>query len=133
LNLPQVQAGWDNFLALLRQNNPMLASQLRMGELRAVNDNQIVVVFYTSGEASCQLVQKPENQNTILKALRDHFKALVTIKFEIDKTKEQPAQAGEKADGGRVDPKKLIESSPRLKFLVDKVDGDIIGIKKISQ
>lgn len=133
LNLPQVQSGWGNFLALLKQSNPMLASQLRMGELRAVNDNQIVVVFYTSGEASCQLVQKTENHNIILRALRDHFKALVTVKFEIDRTKEPPTQTGDKADPGRVDPKKLVESSPRLKFLVDKVDGDIIGIKKLSQ
>ena len=133
LNLPQVQAGWDNFLALLRQNNPMLASQLRMGELRSVTDNQILIMFYASGEASCQLVQKAENHNVIMRALRDHFHALVTVKFDIDRTKEPPPQSADKTDAGRVDPKKLLESSPRLKFLVDKVDGDIIGIKKLSQ
>jgi len=133
LNLPQVQAGWDNFLALLKQNNPMLASQLRMGELRSINENQIQVMFYSSGEASRQLVQKPENQAIIVRALRDHFHALVSIRFDIDQNQEHSAQASEKASQNRIDPRKLVEESPRLKYLVDKVDGEIIGIKKLSQ
>ncbi|PWB74778.1 DNA polymerase III subunit gamma/tau [candidate division GN15 bacterium] len=131
LNLPQVQAGWDSFLALLKQSNPMLASQLRMGEVRAVQDNQIQVMFYSSGEASRQLVLKPESQSIIVRALRDHFRALVTIRFDIDQTKDHPAQAVEKVGQNRIDPRKLVEQSPRLKFLVDKVDGEIIGIKKL--
>lgn len=133
LNIPQVQAGWDNFLALLKQSYPMLASQLRMGELRSVNENQIQVVFFSSGEASRQLVQKPENQSIIVRALRDHFHALVTIKFDTDQGHEHPERASDKPNQNRIDPRKLLEASPRLKYLVDKVDGEIIGIKKLSQ
>jgi DNA polymerase-3 subunit gamma/tau len=132
VNLPQVQAGWDSFLALLRQSYPMLASQLRMAELRGVTDNQLLLVFYASGDASRQLVQKQENQAVILKALRDHFRSNVTVKFDIDSTREHPSLAEERNAGAKIDPKKLIESSPRLKYVVDKVDGEIIGLKKIE-
>lgn len=132
VNLPQVQTGWDNFLALFKQSNPMLASQLRMGQLKTVSDNQLVVVFYSSGETSRNLVQKSENQAAIVKALRDYYRANVSIRFDIDQTAEPPAAATEKSGPPRIDPKKLLESSPRLKYLVEKVDGEIIGVKKLD-
>ncbi len=49
MNLPQVQAGWDGFLTNFRQNFPMLASQLRMAELTAVKDNQILIHVFLGG------------------------------------------------------------------------------------
>ena len=49
-NLPQILAGWESFLTVFRQSSPMLASQLRMGEVRAVKDNQIEIMFYAEME-----------------------------------------------------------------------------------
>ncbi len=133
MNLPQVQAGWEGFLTNFRQNYPMLASQLRMAELTAVKDNQITLMFFSAGEASRQLAQKPENSQTITNALRDYYRANVTVRFEIDMTKEYPAGFADQSAGQKVDPAKLVENSPRLKELLTKVDGEIIGIKKVEQ
>ncbi len=132
LNLPQVSAGWENFLAVFRQSSAMLASQLRMAEVHSVKDNQITLMFFASGEASRQLVIKTENLNLITKALRDQYKANVTIKCEIDPAKEHPTLVQEKAEASKFDPKQLIERSPRLKSILEKTDGEIIGVKKIE-
>jgi DNA polymerase III subunit gamma/tau len=131
LNLPQVVAGWESFLTVFRQSSPMLASQLRMAEIQEVKDNRITVMFFSSGEASHQLVTKTENLALIVRALRDHYKANVTITFEIDREREHPA-AADKAANDRPDPKQLVERSPRLKSILEKVDGEIIGIRKVE-
>ena len=132
VNLPQVSAGWENFLAVFRQSSAMLASQLRMAEVHSVKDNQITLMFYASGEASRQLVTKTENLNLITKALRDQYKANVTIKCEIDPEREHPTLAQEKSETPKFDPKQLIERSPRLKSILEKTDGEIIGVKKLE-
>jgi DNA polymerase-3 subunit gamma/tau len=132
INLPQLQKEWDEFLSHLRNSSRMLASQLRMAYIRGVKDNQIDLAFYASGEASLQLVQKPDNLNTIQKALREHFKANLTVRFSIDKDKEHPGLEAEKKRKNSVDTAKLIAGSPRLKMLIDKVDGEIIGVKKVE-
>lgn len=133
INLPQIQAGWEKFLEGFRQKSPMLASQLRMGELSSIKDNQILLMFYSAGEASQQLVQKPENTNSIIQALREFYKSQVSIRFDIDRSREYPPGFAEQPAGQRIDPQKLVDGSPRLKWLVDKVDGEIIGIKKVQQ
>jgi DNA polymerase-3 subunit gamma/tau len=132
LNLPQVQAGWEGFLTNFRQNFPMLASQLRMAEITAVKENQVQLMFYSAGEASRQLVQKPENTQTIIGALRDYYRANVTVRFDIDLSKEYPTGFAEQPAGQKIDPAKLVENSPRLQKLLTKVDGEIIGIKKVE-
>jgi len=129
INIPILQSGWENFLAVLKKSSPMLASQVRMAELRSVKDSQLQLFFAASGEASLQLVTKPEHLKLILQTLRDCFRANLTATFEIDKQKTEP----DNGDGDKrpaVDPQKLVESSPRLKSLLDKVDGEIIGVKK---
>jgi hypothetical protein len=133
INLPQIQAGWDGFLTNFRQSFPMLASQLRMAEIVAVKENLVQFMFFSSGEASRQLVQKPESTQTITNALRDYYKTNLTVRFDIDMSKEYPAGYVEQSAQKAVDPVKLVESSPRLKRLLDKVDGEIIGIKKVEQ
>lgn len=132
VNQPQFEKDWDNFIAKLRQQNRMLASQLRMAELKSVKDNQVSLVFYASGEASLQLVKKPDNLNLILKILKEHYKANLSINFTIDPKKENPKleQEESKKKFNHIDKKKLIENSPRLRKLLEKVDGEIIGVKK---
>ncbi|MEW5796164.1 MAG: DNA polymerase III subunit gamma/tau [Candidatus Zixiibacteriota bacterium] len=128
VNMPTIQSGWESFLAVLRKSSPMLASQVRMAELRAIKDNRLQMFFAASGEASRQLVTKPENLKLIEQTLRDCFKASLSITFEIDQQKVEPAESS--PEKPKVDPKELVERSPRLKGLVDMVNGEIIGIKK---
>ncbi|MEW6050044.1 MAG: DNA polymerase III subunit gamma/tau [Candidatus Zixiibacteriota bacterium] len=132
LNLAQVHAGWEGFLTDLRHTNPMLASQVRMAEIKSVKDNQVTLLYFASGETSMQLVLKVENLNATIRALREHFKANVTLKVEIDRSKEHPNPPLAKGEQPKVDIKKLVEESPRLKQLIDKVDGEVIGVKKVQ-
>ncbi len=130
INLPQVQNQWDSFLTHLKKTSPMLASQIRMAELRSLTDNQLQLYFSASADTSLELVRKPENLKIIIQALREFFKVSLSVQFDIDKQKEDPAIGENKRNRSQIDPKELIEHSPRLRSLLDKVDGEIIGIKK---
>ena len=100
-----------------------------MAELRSIKDNQLQLFFAASSEGSLELVTKPEHLKLILQTLRDCFRASLTVKFEIDKQKPEPA-SDDSNKRPAVDPQKLVDSSPRLKSLLDKVNGEIIGVKK---
>lgn len=127
INVPTIQSGWENFLAVLKKSSPMLASQIRMAELRAIKDNRLQMFFPASGEASRQLVTKPEHLKLVEQTLRDCFKANLSASFETDSQKQDSTENEAKT---KVDPRELVDRSPRLKSLIEKVDGQIIGIKK---
>ncbi len=130
INFAQVKAGWESYLVHLRSQSQMLASQVKMAELRGMNDNQIQLVFLKSGEVSRQLVGKPDNMNLILSSLREHFRAGLTVRFDVDMEKDyaRPEQATNTVSS--TDARQLVDKSPRLKKLMELVDGEIIGVKK---
>jgi hypothetical protein len=131
INMPQIHNGWTGFMALLRKSSPMVASQLNMAELQSVKDDVLQMVFGPSAEASMLLVSKPDNLKLIHQTLREHFKANLTVQFAIDrKIADRGAENAEKKPA--VDPQELVNRSPRLKSLLDRVDGEIVGIKKIT-
>ncbi|MBI5267728.1 MAG: hypothetical protein HY851_10895, partial [candidate division Zixibacteria bacterium] len=103
---------------------------MRMAELRDLKDNQITVTFLRSGEISRQLVQKPDNLNAILQSLRNHFKSNLTIRFDIDAERDYAHAEADTKNITTIDANKLVESSPRLKKLMELVDGQIIGVRK---
>ncbi len=110
----------------------MLASQLAMAELRKVTDNEVLLVFGASGAASKQVVERPESFNLITTALREYFKAAVRVRFDIDPTKDAPIVENNRENTTKADVAKLIENSPRLRMLLEKVDGEIIGVRKVE-
>ncbi len=132
VNLPIIKAGWPDFLNVLRPKRPMLASQLGMVEVRDVKDNQVFLVFPASGENSKLIVEKTDNFALIVSALREYFKANVSIKFEIDRDKALPDNWTGQNGGSSVDVNKLVADSPRIKMLLEKVDGQVIGVKKVK-
>jgi len=132
INLPQVQAAWKSFLTLLQDSSRMLASQLSMAEIRSVKDNRLLLVFPASVEPSMQLVTRPDSLSLIAKALREHYKANLSVEFVVDPAKqkahdEQPENGLDKADA-----REIVESSPRLQKILKLVDGEIVGVKKIE-
>lgn len=129
VNLPFIRAGWENFLGVMRQKRPMLASQLGLVEVREVKDNKVVFVYPSSGENSKVIVEKSENLKEITAALRDHFKANLSIRFEIDHAMKPPVLADEQNHKRTVNLKELVDQSPRIKQLIEKIDGEIIGVK----
>jgi len=130
INMPQVISQWDSYVTVLRRSSPMLASQIRMAELRSVKDNQLHLFFAASGKTSLQLVTKPENIKIITQTLRDHYKANLSVAFDIDPKKQDNGEDEDKKKEPKVDPKELVARSPRLKSLLERVDGEIIGIRK---
>jgi hypothetical protein len=108
----------------------MLTSQLRMAEVRAVDDNKVDLAFFSSAEPSRELVAKPDNFKLIQGALQEHYRANLTIRLSVDPKRKMPRLASEKQQKKGVDPASLMEDSPRLKKLMEKVEGEIVGVKK---
>lgn len=130
VNFAQIKAGWENYLIHLRSQSQMLASQVKMAELRGLQDGQIQMVFLKSGEVSRQLVAKPDNAHLILRTLREHFRANLTVRFEVDTERDYVRAEPQGNSVSLADAQKLVDSSPRLKRLMEMVDGEIIGVKK---
>ena len=105
----------------------MLASQLAMGELRAVTDNIIHLAFFAPGETSLQLVQKPDNLSLIHAELRDHYRAALRLKPLLDRQSPSPVT---ESRGTSFDPEAILKTSARLRWLVEQVNGEIIGYRK---
>ncbi|MEA1980150.1 MAG: DNA polymerase III subunit gamma/tau [candidate division Zixibacteria bacterium] len=131
INIPILKQGWNKFIQTLRGKRPMLASQMNMAEIKEVKDNHILFSFNGAENASKQLVEKSENLNIIKSTIRDHYKAEVSISFKIDMEKKPSVQEKE-GDGNNIKISELLEKSPRIKDLIEKVDGEILGVKKIK-
>jgi hypothetical protein len=68
--------------------------------------------------------------NLILRTLREHFRANLTVRFEVDMEKDYVRAEPEGNGVSLADARRLVDSSPRLKKLMEMVDGEIIGVKK---
>jgi DNA polymerase-3 subunit gamma/tau len=131
LNLALVQNQWEEYLNHLKRKSPMLSSQLNMGQLKDVKENQLKVVFPSAVSNSKEILERPENLRTITEDLKQFFQANVSITFEVDKELKLPENK-EKKQVTREEINRLVDQSPRLKKLIEKVDGEIIGVRKVE-
>lgn len=131
LNLALVQDQWEGFLDHLRRTSAMLASQLYMGKVKDVKENQLKVVFGSTGSNSKDILERPDNLRTVTEDLKQFFQANVSISFELDKELKMPEKS-EKKQVTREEINRLVDQSPRLKKLIEKVDGEIIGVRKVE-
>jgi len=129
VNLPVVQTSWPKFIDHLKSKNQMLAALLAMAEIRKVEDNVITAVFYNAGGTSKQVVEKSNHVTVIQSELRDFFGANLQIKFETDPNKKGPEPAGKTE---KIDTEKLLKEDEKLRNIVDRFDGEIIGKKKLK-
>ncbi len=129
VNVAMVRAGWEKFVGFLRQKNSMLASQLAMVQIREVKDNQILAVFGGTATVARQVGERPTNLSLITECLKDQFAANLSIKFDTERQKDVSSTDTERKRRNGIDVKKLLENSPRLQMLLEKVDGEIIGIR----
>ncbi|HOZ08768.1 MAG TPA: DNA polymerase III subunit gamma/tau [candidate division Zixibacteria bacterium] len=132
LDLAAVRAGWEGFLAELRQRKAMLSSQLAMATLVEVKDNELAVVFGAGGTMPLQIVTRTENLHVITTALREHYRAPLRIKFSLDPRRQGPGPTEEKRGLDRAQIEKLIADSPRIRRLLDLVEGEVIGVRKVT-
>ena len=132
INIHMVQTGWDSFLKKLQKVKPMLPSQLQMAEVESVADNVIHLVFFASGQSCKELVSSQENFSLILQLAQDHFESDLSIRLSVDPDKK-PRDSQSETDrkpGHRI--KEMVANSPRLKLLLEKVDGEIIAVREIE-
>lgn len=108
----------------------MLASQLAMAEVRSVSGNQIRIVFGPSAGAARQLVERKTNLSLIVATLGRQYEANLGVAFEVD-TEARPERddVGDER-GKKANAKEILEQSPRIRSLVDKFDGEIVGVRK---
>lgn len=133
INLPMVQTSWPRFIEYLRTQSSMLSALLAMAEIREVKDNAITAVFYNAGGTSKQVVEKPDYMAIILSSLREFFKTNLKIKFEIDLSKPAPPPPKPTPQPEKIDAEKLLAEDEKLRNLVERVDGEIIGKRKVDQ
>ncbi len=131
INLALVQNQWPEYLNHLHRKSAMLSSQLHMGQLKDVKDNQIKVVFGTAGNNSKEILERSDNLRTITDDLKLFFQSNVSIIFGVDHEVKLP-EIKEKKQVSREEINRLVDQSPRLKKLIEQVDGEIIGVRKVE-
>ena len=132
INMPTIQSGWDGFITTLKQKSNMLASQLSMADVREISDNKLILFFGSNAATSLQVCQRSDNLNLIMQVLRDYYKANIGLNFKIDPNKKSTLPGSDHEQKTKVDLNQLVENSPRIKMLIDKIDGEIIGVKQIE-
>lgn len=133
INLAIIQDQWDEYLNHLRRKSAMLSSQLHMGQIKEVKDNTIKVAFAKSRLNSKEILERTDNIRNITEDLKHFFQANVGISFEVDETLKAPEpEKFEKKQVSREEISRMVEDSPRLKKLIEKVDGEIIGVRKVE-
>jgi DNA polymerase-3 subunit gamma/tau len=133
VNLAVIQANWQKFLEHLKTQSQMLFAMLSNAEIREVKDNIITAVFYNAGESSKQVVEQPNYMAIIADALRDFFKTNLKIKYEIDLSHKQTTPAKPSPRVEKVEAEKILAEDEKLRNLVERLDGDLIGRKRVEE
>jgi hypothetical protein len=124
---------WPKFLEALKRRKQMLASLLSMAEVRSVEDNKIHVTFRNSYETNRQVVSKSENKAVIEDALRNFYKTSARIEFELDNSPPPKVKTETRRQSEQIDADDLLDDDPDLKQLLEQIDGEIIGRRKIEE
>lgn len=111
----------------------MIASQLGMATIRGFRENTVELIFSGSTQSSMAVVQKPENLQLITRTLSDHFGETMAVALDLDRNAAPDPVDGEQNGLKKVNSKELIEKSPRLQRLIEKVDGEVIGVRPVQE
>ncbi len=133
VELAEVKKNWKGFLKHLKQSRPMIAPQLGMADVKSLSDGLLVLEFGVSGEAALNLIDKPEKIAAVEKCLSEFYRTTLKMKLTIDRERADGKGGNGQQKTEKVDPKELMEKSPRLKKLVDRVEGEIIGVQKTEE
>ncbi|NMC43482.1 MAG: DNA polymerase III subunit gamma/tau [candidate division Zixibacteria bacterium] len=133
LNLPRVQMEWSRFLDFLKRRKPMLASMLAMGKVRAVTDGVITVAFGSNYSTNKQIAEKAENKAVIEETLRDFFKLPARMEYQLDRVDTAPAETIPAREYQTLDAEEIYKDDPDLKRMIEEIDGEIIGRRKVDE
>ncbi|HSG99855.1 MAG TPA: DNA polymerase III subunit gamma/tau, partial [candidate division Zixibacteria bacterium] len=136
VNRPRVEHNWEGFLNFLRGKSRMLGSQLAMAEVASVTGNVIKAVFPTSAASNMGLLTRSGYAPQIDEALREFFGAPMQITYEISSA---PRPTQRRATDTEVDTaldaaerERLLNEDTALRKVVERLDGEILRVKKIK-
>ncbi len=132
ISLPKIQTGWKKFLSAFNKKRPMLASQLGLVQISDVTDNLVLFTYPASSENSKQIVEKSENFNIITETLREFFQTDLRIKFSLSADDSGMDKPAEEQNETKNRLNEIVTNSKRIQSLLEKVDGKIVGIKKVT-
>jgi len=132
LNLPMVQTSWPKYIEFLKRSNPMLSALLAMAEIKEVKDNIITAIFHNAGGTSKQVVEKPHYMTVISESLREYFKTNLKINFEVDLNNKNGAAKKAAPPPEKIDTEKLLAEDDKLRNIVERFDGEVVGKKKVD-
>ncbi len=132
LNAAIIRSGWDGFVTRLRGIKPMLAANISRARVQSYLDGKVTAVMASQGDIDADLVKRPDYVQIINECISEHFGTSLTVTFDVEQSgggAEMPGPGNQKP---KLDAKELVAKSDRLKKLLDKVDGEIIGIRDLS-
>jgi len=100
--------------------------------VRAVEDNKITIAFGPNYATNKQVVEKPESKAVIEETLREFYGLTVRIDFELDKAQAAAPPTRGRPEPEQIDAEDLLEQDPDLRKMVEQIDGEIIGRRKIE-
>ena len=69
----------------------------------------------------------------LTRSLREHFRANLRITVDMDTSKTAPERSREQKGTDKETIDKMVAESPRLQSLLEKVNGEIIGVRKVKE
>lgn len=130
ITLSEIQSEWGGFIKELGKKSQLMSNNLKVTELSSFEDNTLKIIFGASGEFAFDMLNKTENMKMVSDNMTDYFNSTIRLDLILDKTRETASLNSSVQINREFDVKKLLENSPRLKELLGKVDGEIIGIRK---
>jgi DNA polymerase III subunit gamma/tau len=128
----RIREGWPEFLTVLASRSKRLHSLLEMTRVVRLDSGRLVLSFPAAGAMYKQTAEKPQSLSLIESTLRAHFGAGLAIRFELDPSRELTIADIDKSRQARQELKEAIANSQRLQMLIDKVDGEVIGVRKLK-
>ncbi len=119
-NLPEDP--WPRLLVAVRKQSPMLSSQLSMAEPRWEGRGLLRLQFPSDQQGAYQWVQRADQSAILTKTIRELFGQ--GSSWTSDVGEMMPSAPDERSD---------VQRSPQVQRLLDKVDGDIVSVRRSSQ
>ncbi len=105
----------------------MLAAQLGLGRPSGIDGHRLTVTFFGEAVGAAAMLSAPDHRATIARVLADRYTPAPEIEFVTSANESDPQiQRGPSAN-------ELLAKSPRLRDLVKRVDGEIIGIRSVRE
>jgi hypothetical protein len=104
-----------------------------MAEIDRVESNTIHLVFFPSGKSCKELISRQENLSLILELAKEHFQSDLSIRLSVDpnRRQENPSAEIDRKPSHRI--KEMVANSPRLKSLIEKIDGEVIAVREVEK